>query len=305
MNQRVAGKTLVSATHEAIFELLSQVGHHVHYGAAVFPNPNAGDCSAGLEVFRTTLGDPPYSGGRPGLSLSRLMSSLESAPVRGGTPISPTLDLLTPTLTALPGRTYVILATDGGPNCNSEATCDGDGCQLNLEGASFGSQRCDHRLNCCDPALFQGAQLNCLDDAKTLASIATLRARGIDTFVIGMPGSELYESTLARLAVAGGRPLPRAPRYYSAGTPEALRDALLDIGLAVAISCRITLDEPPKDPALVNLYFDNQLVPSDPDDGWVWRGDDEIELTGARCQRLQSGKVTNVQIVSGCPTEVK
>jgi hypothetical protein len=56
---------------------------------------------------------------------------------------TPTADALQTALTyfttgagaALMGDKYVLLATDGGPNCNSALTCGADHCTLNLEGA--------------------------------------------------------------------------------------------------------------------------------------------------------------------------
>jgi len=35
----------------------------------------------------------------------------------------------------------------------------------------------------------------------------------------------------------------------------------------------------------------------------VWSSPTEIELVGAACAELRSGKVKQVQIVSGCPTQ--
>ncbi len=305
MNLKLDGQTLAEATHSAIFDLLSVIGPHVRYGAAVFPNPTVGECAAGAEVFKLRPGDPPTETGEPGPSLRGLRSALKSAPVTGGTPVSSTFQLLNSTLGKLNRRTYVILATDGGPNCNPERACGADGCQLNIEGASLGDQKCAGSVNCCDPSFGLGAQLSCLDDDPSISAVAALRAKGIDTFVIGMRGSERYQGTLNSLAVAGGRSRATNPRYYPADTPSALSDALIEIGLAVAISCDITLDEAPPDKKLVNLYFDSTLVPSDAVDGWVWIDATHLRLVGAECAKLQRGEVAQVQIVSGCPTEVK
>ncbi len=305
MNQKVAGRTLAEATHDAIRDVLSLVGPHVRYGAAVFPNPIIGDCAAGAEVYGLRAGEPAPATGGLSATLRGLLNELDDAPVRGGTPVSTTLEVLSSSLIGEDRRTYVILATDGGPNCNPKQSCGGEDCQLNIEGATVGDFECNEQLNCCDPDFALGAQLNCLDRDPSVAQVAKLRANGVDTFVIGMLGSEPYQDTLNQLAVAGGRSRPANPRYYPADSPNALSDALVEIGLAVAISCTIELDAKPPEPNKVNVYFDQTLVPSDATDGWRWVDDTHIELVGSRCIELQSAKVDQVQIVSGCPTEVK
>ncbi|MGE0323005.1 MAG: hypothetical protein AB7S68_11915 [Polyangiaceae bacterium] len=305
MNQEVGGRSLAEATHDAIRDVLTLVGPHVRYGAAVFPNPVIGDCSAGSEVYALRAGEPAPEGGGSSPTLRGLLNALDDAPVRGGTPVSSTLEVLHSSLTKQDRRTYVILATDGGPNCNSKQSCDAAECQLNIEGASVGGFECNSQLNCCDPNFALGAQLNCLDREPSVERVAELRAHGVDTFVIGMLGSEPYQDTLNQLAVAGGRSRAANPRYYPADTPAALSDALIEIGLAVAISCTIELNQAPPDRNKVNVYFDTTLVPSDDSDGWRWVDDTHIEIVGARCVELQSAKVDQVQIVSGCPTELK
>src|SRR5690606_9423164 len=133
MNQEISGRTLAEATHDAIRNVLKLVGPHVRYGAAVFPNPAIGDCSAGGEVYALRAGEPAPEGGGISASLRGLLNALDDAPVRGGTPIASTLQVLQSSLVEQDRRTYVILATDGGPNCNAQQTCDVDGCQLNIE----------------------------------------------------------------------------------------------------------------------------------------------------------------------------
>lgn len=304
MNQEVSGRSLAEATHDAIRDVLQLVGPHVRYGAAVFPNPGIGECAAGSEVYALRAGEPnPESG--TSATLRGLLNALDDAPVRGGTPVSSTLEVLRSSLLNEDRRTYVILATDGGPNCNSKQDCTAEECQLNIEGATVGGFECDAKLNCCDPNFALGAQLNCLDREPSVARVAELRAGGVDTFVIGMKGSEPYQDTLNQLAVAGGRSRGVEPRYYPADSPQALSDALVQIGLAVAISCTIELNAKPPDRNKVNVYFDSALIPSDQSDGWRWVDDTHIEIVGDRCVELQSAKVDQVQIVSGCPTELK
>lgn len=293
----------------ALRDLLLAVGHRVQYGAAVFPAPGASPagCAPGAEVFPTRTGDPPsYAAqGKVGPVLSSLLARLAKYSPDGGTPVSSTLTALTPTLLGLPGQTYVILATDGAPNCNSAASCGPDQCMLNMAGSVIGTQACDASFNCCDPANVKDGELQCVDAPASVAAVQKLRDAGVKTYVIGMPGSELYSSVLDSLAVAGGEPRATSPHYYPVKNTSELTDTLKAIGINVAISCDISLDSAPPDPGLVNVYFDQQLVPSNPDNGWVWTDSTSIELRGSACDDLLSGAVLQVQIVAGCPTTVQ
>jgi hypothetical protein len=61
--------------------------------------------------------------------------------------------------------------------------------------------------------------------------------------VIGMPGSGLYASVLDRLALAGNTARPTPPLYYPTSSSTELTDTLREIGVKVAVSCTITLDQ--------------------------------------------------------------
>ena len=45
------------------------------------------------------------------------------------------------------------------------------------------------------------------------------------------------------------------------------------------------------------------IVLYDPTDGWTWSSSNVVTLHGTACQELQSGAVSQVQVVSGCPTQ--
>jgi len=81
--------------------------------------------------------------------------------------------------------------------------------------------------------------------------------------------------------------------------------SLASIGSAVSLDCSISLERTPPDPDLMNVYFDNDPVDFDPDDGWSYAGDALIELNGDACDVLLSGGVNQLQVVAGCPTIIK
>jgi hypothetical protein len=311
MSEDLAGSVYDKYTNAriAVANVLRGIGHRVSYGAAVFPSAGSQTkgCNPGSEVFATMPGDPPSYAqkGEDGPILKGLLTKLAFYAPAGGTPTSATLETLTPTLTALNGETVVILATDGAPNCNVNAVCGADQCIPNIEGASLGGVPCSPTFNCCDPNNVVDGGANCVDGPASVDAVATLASSGIKTYVVGMPGSEVYSDVLDQLAEAGQTARPGAPKYYDTTDAEELTDVLRSIGIEVAISCEISIDFSPEDPNLVNVYFDTSLLPFDPENGWSWQGDTEIEIHGQACTDLKSGDILQVQVVAGCPTIVR
>jgi hypothetical protein len=290
----------------AISVMLRAVGHRVRYGAGVYPALlNQDGCAPGMQIFPTTAGDPPsYAArGENGPILTNLLNRLGNVPPSGGTPTAATLRELEPTVEGLEGKkTYVVLMTDGAPNCNLDLRCGIDGCIPNIEGLNVGGTQCDATVNCCSPKIGAG---DCVDSDDSEAAVAAYEKAGIDTYVVGMPGSEAYRAILGRLAVAGNTARPGQTPYYAVTDTKELSQALRSIGAQVAISCDLPLSTAPENPELVNVYFDDRVVPSNETDGWHYTGKKSIQFVGDACAHLSSGDVLNVQVLSGCPTVVR
>lgn len=294
----------------AMSVMLRAVGHRVKYGAAVFPafsNPDG--CATGMQVFPTEAGDPPsYAlAGKNGPVLQALLDRLGSVAPSGGTPTAPTLKGLEPTITGLGGaKTYVVLMTDGAPNCDTDISCTADQCIPNIEHESIGTTACEAPTNCCDPHQVGLSQLGyCVDSTASIAAVADYEQAGIDTFVVGMPGSEQYEALLSNLAMVGNTARTTGTAYYAVSDTDELTEALKAIGAKVAITCDLPLSVQPEDVGMVNVYFDGVTVPFDPVDGWSWiDGENSIRFEGAACSTLSSGNVVDVQVLAGCPTVV-
>ncbi|MEO6601271.1 MAG: VWA domain-containing protein, partial [Polyangiaceae bacterium] len=232
-----------------------------------------------------------------------LLDRLGNVPPFGGTPTAATLRELEPTIEGLEGKkTYVVLMTDGAPNCNPDLHCSANDCIPNIEGLNVGGVKCDATVNCCSPKISAG---DCVDADDSESAVAAYEKAGIDTFVVGMPGSEAYSAILGRLAVAGSTARPGKTPYYSVSDTNELSQALRSIGAQVAISCDLPLSTAPENPELVNVYFDDQVVPSSDTDGWQYTGKKSIQFEGGACTRLTSGDVLNVQVLTGCPTVVR
>jgi len=288
------GSTRFAKVRTAVVGVLRSLGPLINVGLALFPREASADepCRSGEQVLSVQPGDPKT--GEDGPTTTSFLSATSIDPI-GGTPTAATLGLLAPTLTMLNGKTIVVLATDGGPNCNANTTCGISECMANIEGA------CPPDINCCDPDEPYGPQ-SCLDRGATLDAVGALADLGIDVYVIGIPGSETYESMLSQMAIVGSVATTTPPFYYRVDDLSTLGQVLGDIA-GVVVSCEFDLSDPPDEPGFTNVYLDGELLPFDPADGWDWQTDSVVELHGDACARLKKGEVAQVQIVSGCPTE--
>lgn len=291
--------TRYQRVRKAALQLVQDLGGLIQVGAALFPHDanEIEQCAVGAQVMATAPGDPDGNGA----TTAEFKDETNVVPF-GGTPTAATLEELRPGLAALPGRTFVLLVTDGGPNCNADAACDGDGCQFNIEGCT-GDPCCNAGGNCCAPGQPAGPE-SCLDGDATLAAVKAYADSELPLYVIGIPGSETYADLLAQMAITAGTSQAANPFYYAVDDLDNLNAVLAKIA-AVAISCIFEVDDPPAVAEQTNVYLDGVVLPADLEDGWRWMDPDltRIELLGDACDRLQAGKVKSVQIVSGCPTE--
>lgn len=306
------GTTKYAASLTAIGRLLDAVGSRVRYGAAIYPATDIdSSCEAGFQMFPPTLGDALAdipAGGR-GPILLELMRRLSAYLPGGATPTSATLNALRSHIAEYAAggdTTQVVLVTDGAPNCNFDVTCDSSSCIPDIEAAiTQQGSVCGRGRSCCDRSLGANAGGNCIDGDASEQAVRALFDANVRTFVVGLPGSEAYAKTLDRLADAGGTARDGTPRYYAVSDQEALSTALLEIGSAVTIPCEVELQAAPANPALVNVYFDGQVVPRDGENGWDYGGDTALTLAGEACKSLQAGAVHEVQIAYGCETIVR
>jgi hypothetical protein len=276
-----------------VADLITQLGARARFGAAVFPAQGSDACATGLEVMPVQLGDSQ------GVTASAFLAATSLTPV-GGTPTAATLQALLPELRSFPQETFVILCTDGGPNCDAALSCGADQCTSNMDGAP--GCPTGGPPNCCDPTTGIGG-LGCLDGARAAQSVADLRGAGIETFVLGIPGSAPYAAVLDQLATAGGTARGSEPLYYRVDSADTavLGAALGQIAAQVTASCTFLLKHPPKDPNAVNVYVGGVLVPRDGPDGWALQGT-KLTLEGATCAAIHSGQAVSLRVVQGCPT---
>jgi hypothetical protein len=276
-----------------------QLGGRAAFGAAVFPDPGTDGCAVGTQVFAPAVGDG--LNGLAGPVDHALFYTLGLITASGGTPTAATLKALLPGLKGIKGKTYVILATDGGPNCDASTSCNASMCTLNIESTSGCTPT---GTNCCSQQAMPGSpQLACLDAQPTIDAVAAIAGAGIPVYVVGVPGSEPYAKLLDALATAGGTARATEPLYYAVSTADeqALFAAISKIAAQVTGSCTLTLDQAPPDPSLVNVFLNGSAIPQSGPNGWTLSGT-TVTVLGTSCQAILDGDVLDVRVVAGCPT---
>jgi hypothetical protein len=165
-----------------------------------------------------------------------------------------------------PNPRYIVLATDGLPNCAA-------------------------------------GQQNAADDAAAIMAVTDVAAAGIPVFVIGVGTAGGGDATLSAMAKAGGKPRAADPAYYPVTTAADLSAALATIGGQFA-SCTLPIKQPP-DPDNIAVDADGMRVPKSATDGWAYgAGMATIELNGSWCANYQSGAIKDVQAIFGCPGKI-
>ena len=279
--------------------LVVQLGPRANVGATVFPDPHYNGCAPGIQVAPLRRGDAPA--GKEGPTASSLIMALGGLTANGGTPTAATLEGIAPMLASLPGKTYVILATDGGPNCNATANCSVDECELNIESTSS-SCTPGGPVDCCTDSRY-GSPLSCLDSDPTIEAVTEIAQSGVPVYVVGVPGSAPYAALLDQLAFAGGTQRATTPSYYAVDSTDqaALTAAIFGIAASITGSCTLTLDATPPEPMSVNVFLGEQVLPQAGPDGWTLEGK-TVTILGQSCREIQTGAVLDVRVVAGCPT---
>ena len=272
---------------EALAEVLPATEHLLEFGAKFFP----------LEVpFGTPIDPDTACTIDEGIDLrpapentEALLRFFRRTTPTGGTPTAPALDTVRmfvgDTQTAEVAQ-FVVLATDGGPNCNDRVNPAGCIC---TGPDSF----------CEEPS---GGFFNCLDSERTLDVIEGIfDGLGVPVYVIGIddPTRPDLADFLDEMAVTGGRPRtePEGRRFYSIRREGDLFDALGTITGSIARCVFVVEPEVATDPRL-EIVLDGEPLPFDPDrvDGWDWSELEAGELTifGPACDRaaLPGAEVT-------------
>jgi len=256
----------------------------------------------------TAINVPVDSVDKSGPDIEQALNDTEPG---GGTPTAEALSraydyFVTGAGASLSGAKYVLLATDGGPNCDTSLTCDADTCTANLDGDCPASVD-----NCCSAEKYHYV---CLDDGGVRDQIERLAGESIPTFVVGIPGTEAYASYLDGFADAGGVGSSGTDHTYyevsASGGVDALIDTFTSITTSLVRDCTVNLPERNAsdlfDSSLVNVAINCDVVTKDdPDGGWEFDDPEDptsITVTGARCDLIEQQGAQRIDIFLGCPT---
>lgn len=199
-----------------------------------------------------------------------IAAALDAMRPNGATPTAVTLEAAHAELGAAGGGTpdqagisrYVLLVTDGAPNCS---------------GGSNGGQ---------DSAAVDAS----------VAAIAAMAADGIKTYVLGYgtQNDPQLKSALDRMAVAGNT----GDSMHRPVEDEASLVSTFEQISGSVISCNFKLDNTVMDPRKVKVTLDQKQLNIDTADGWVLGADFKtVTLQGKACQTIkEEGHLVNVTV---------
>ncbi|APR77715.1 CglB [Minicystis rosea] len=251
---------------DALASTLPAVDQSMEIGALFYPagSGGGGDLSCVVPAIPELM---PATG-----NVAPLIGAMNALPPSGGTPTADALATAAGALSVIHAATTaraLVLATDGGPNCNE--ALDPDECTCAASG------------NGCKQSKM------CLDDARTVDRIAAFYEKGLPTYVIGIQeeGDIQFTSVLDAMADAGGRPKAGSEQhYYAARSGAELTAALAAIRDQVG-SCTFLTTSVPNDGGTIVMRMGGVEIPYDPMgvDGWTWgnRDNGEVVLTGTAC----------------------
>jgi von Willebrand factor type A domain. len=232
------------------------------------------DVNWGLETFNSNGScgvDPPEVPITPGAAgATAVKTYIATIKPNGSTPTTLAITTAVTYLQSLtdPNPKYILLATDGEPNCKG-----GGG----------------------------GGGAGATDLTAAQAAVKAAYDAGYKVYVLGVGPETTNLDTLAS-AGSGG-----TTNYYPALTPDALTAALASI-VGSVVSCTFGLGKAPPVPSNVAVQFNNDSglkAPKDPShtSGWDYTtpASTSIQLYGSWCDDVTSGKYTSAQILMGCP----
>ena len=170
---------------------------------------------------------------------------------------------------------YILLATDGQPNCPASGSMNTD------------------------------------DTPGAVAAVSAAATAGYPTFVVGIStAAGAADSALNMMAVAGGFPRVGVTQYYPV-TSTAEFAAVLQNLVGMANTCTFTLPAPPttdgtttRDDITVKASVGGAItvLPQDANEGWTYADStrSSIVLHGAPCDQVKAGTLTGITIAFRC-----
>ena len=239
----------------ALNQVLPQTDATVNWGLELFPG-TAGGCTPG--AVNVTI--------KPQNASAVAAAYAPNVVIPGGlTPVTASLANAVKSLVTLDDDNpkYIVLATDGEPNCNTGLGFDAD---------------------------------------NAAEAIRAAKDAGIPVFVISL-SSDGSPDTLNKMALAGGKPLddPKT-KYYKAETTDDMVAVMNAIHKEVA-TCQFKLPSVPPVPGNVLVVYDDgrQVTASSKTWGYADASNTSIVVYGDDCKKVMDGTYRSVEMLYGCP----
>jgi hypothetical protein len=257
----------------AIKQVVSDTDMDVNWGLKFFPDNTANACNVGSAVA------VPVGPGSGAAVTTAIMGSTNTmGGVMTGYNSTPTRSAMTTATTYMQsltdnGKKFILLATDGEPNCAASGTMTDD-------------------------------------SAAATTAVGAAQTAGFPTFVVGIATSGMgtADTTLSNLANAGGLPRSGTPSYYSVSNADDLATAIRTL-IGVAASCTFQIGPAPSsdgttDLGMINVFGDGNEIKRDMThaNGYDYTDStmQSIQVYGPLCDQIMSGAIHDVTVTFIC-----
>jgi hypothetical protein len=281
MDTAYGSGTRYQALATTLSDLVRTYAAHVRFGYQEMP----GRQGCGTELAGACCASPPLVGIADD-SAQVVMAAIASAlPMDGNTPTAASLqEALAYYATLADGiyNRYVLLATDGAPNCT-------------LAGSLSNGAASDVTSAAC---------------AEALAQVNAMVALGVRVIVLGV-GMGLTDvasaggTCLDALAHAGGAAAsPGSPGFFTDSDPLPLSMFIEQIfGGTTRPSCSVRLCNPISDTSNLAVTVDGKSIPRGSSDGWQFDSPTSpkaVIIKGKYCDQIRAFQTTNVEVGYYC-----
>jgi hypothetical protein len=234
----------------------------------------------------------------PDLALADVIDAYAQHVPAGGTPTSAALQFATRQLEPPLTETFVVLVTDGQPNCNSN---NPNGICNDQSPSQVAACRCT--TSNCDQSL---CSIGCIDELTTQTAAQALADTGAELMVVGV-GGELASSSSSLSSMKLGLPRTCAsaidcpgstcgadglcsnPLYFSTHASDYRAPAdRLDVAVRRSAACTLWLDRGVLPQNLTVAREGASLAAAD----WSLTGTRQLKLLGATCDAVLAGGAT-------------
>jgi hypothetical protein len=251
----------------------------VNWGLKFFPDSTANVCNVGAGVA------VPVGPGSGAAVTTAIMGSTNAmGGVMTGYNATPTRSAMATASTYMQsltdnGKKYILLATDGQPNCGVSGM------------GGVGGTMTD-------------------DSVGATTAVADAKTAGVPTFVVGIAttGMGTADTTLSNMADAGGLARMTMPKYYPVTSADDLAAAIRTL-IGVAASCTFQIGPPPTsdgttDLGMINVFGDGNEIARDMThtNGYDYTDASKmsIQVYGPLCDQIMSGAIQDVSVTFIC-----